>query len=90
MFIIAFKTKSGYLLGLGAIYADNSRWIRWGIPSVINAKDYPRVIVYNTRKEARDHANYVMRRAKQLEIHNIEKSEIIPVYSISPRRSGTS
>ena len=51
MFIIAFKSKSGYLLGLGAIYADGSRWLRWGIPSVISARDYPRVIVYNTRKE---------------------------------------
>ena len=80
MFIVAFTTKSGYILGLGAIYADKSKWIRWFTPSAKYRSRFPGVISYKLREDARAHAASVLRRAKKSGIFSADtKSEIVEV-----------
>jgi len=81
MFVVAFTTESGYILGLGAISADGMRWIRWFCPGTVNCKDYPRVKAYSTRKEARSHASYVLAHAKKSGVlSHSAKSEVLHVW----------
>lgn len=68
MFIPAIISASGYMIALGAIQVDKSKWMRWYKTDIINSNDYPRVIAYKTREEARTHARNVLRRGKQLEV----------------------
>jgi len=64
MFIVAFTTESGYILGLGAISADGKRWMRLFCPGTVNG-NLPSLKAYKTRNEAKNHARSVLRWAKK-------------------------
>lgn len=76
-----FLAEQENVIAVGAVMADSSKWVRWFCDWVMNGKDFPRIISYKTRREARNHARAALRWGKREGVFSPEtKSKVIEIH----------
>lgn len=79
MYLIAILNDK-QIVGMVASNADDSMWVRWYIPSVIQSQDFPRVQAFTRHGDAVSQAKSVVRALKRLSVLEKPSYRIVTLY----------
>lgn len=82
-YIVMFLDSTGPV-GVSAVWAEGSRWVRFYGD---NSKDYPRPVFYDDRRSALNHAKAVTGWLKRNNDFRVFSYKVLPVY-LAPAKSG--